>query len=215
MLAISDLTSAPTTLQQHSTCTLEPPHKTDRVLQYHQREIAFSYQPQSVRVDVMLRHRYAEIGTSSYTLTDASGDPSSGAKGKQPLREDEEVSSETNYVSPSYNGTIILTPTNRQHQLILSLSLPPKISFRTTIPSTSQIFKIADTLDEIREILDSRTESWNVCDEKGISLFHVCFLYHIYDEILIIYSTLRQLLIFPLADTCLTSWRIWTPWSLD
>lgn len=138
----------------------------------------------------MLKHRYAEIDPSSYPLTDASGDLSSGAKGKQPLREGEEVTSETDYFSPAYNGTIVLTPKNRQHQMILSICLPPRISFRTTIPSTSQIFEAAafGTLDEIREILDSRTESWNVCDEYGRSLFNVSSLHYSCDEILMIFK---------------------------
>ncbi|KAI4130626.1 MAG: hypothetical protein LQ347_003302 [Umbilicaria vellea] len=107
--------------------------------------------------------------------TDASEVALSGTKGKKGPKEVEGVYSETDNRSTTYGGTLVLTPTNGQHQFALSICLPPKISFRTIIPSTSTVFKVAafGTLDELKDILESRTESWNVCDENGASLINV------------------------------------------
>ena len=122
-----------------------------------------------------MKKHYAGICPKSYPPADASGTSVSGAKGKNRLEEDEEVYSETEYLSTTYGGTLVLTPTNGQPQFALSIGLPPKISFRTTIPSTSTIFKLAafGTLDQLRECLESHTEFWNVCDENGASLINV------------------------------------------
>lgn len=137
---------------------------------------------------MVMRKRYAGICPNLNPPTDASEVALSGTKGKKGPKEVEGVYSETDNRSTTYGGTLVLTPTNGQHQFALSICLPPKISFRTIIPSTSTVFKVAafGTLDELKDILESRTESWNVCDENGASLINVSLLDSFCEEILMI-----------------------------
>ena len=71
--------------------------------------------------------------------------------------------------------------------LLTNIFHAPRLSFRLTIPSTSEIFKVASygTVSQLHQILVNRAEYWNVYDENGVSLIHVSPLISLNKSILI------------------------------
>lgn len=156
----------------------------DEKQQQQQKSVVFSCQSPSARIDLIARKRVAEAcEVSSHEIASSEVSLTEEAKGKQPLRQSGPA--ETEDSTTRFIGTVVITPTVGNAQLILKISqkttvwantfLPPKISFRLTIPSTSEIFEIAafGTVYQLREMLESRAESWNVCDENGVSPIQV------------------------------------------
>jgi hypothetical protein len=151
--------------------------------------LVYSCQSACARIDFIARKRSTEAYQNSNDQNSSAEAPlSEKVRGKRPLREGGVRSIETKDSTVHFIGKVVITPKLGGAQLIFNVSQKtnlldntfhaPRISFRLTIPRSSEIFKIAafGTVFQLREMLESHIEFWNVCDEDGVSLIHVSIL---------------------------------------